>query len=48
MRDSYELLLSNSRTTLSTPITILSKTHSSLGMMDSLPKSKVHIVSLEE
>lgn len=48
MRDSYELLLSNSRFPPSTQITILNQNHSNMGMLDALPKNKAHIISLEE
>jgi len=48
MRDSYELLLGNSRLPPSTQITILSQHHSSLEFLDTLPKSKVHVISMEE
>ncbi len=48
MRDSYELLLSNSRFPPSTQITILSQNHSSLEFLDTLPKSKAKLVSMEE
>lgn len=49
MRDSYELLLSNSRLPPTTQITILNHNHSnSLGMVDMMPKSRMKILTMEE
>jgi hypothetical protein len=46
MRDSYELLLSNTRQTPETQITIINESHSSIGLLTECPKSKLQIVSM--